>query len=78
MSEDVKRVVIQKLAVVNPNTVKNSGARNVALWNMSEMDRMKQGPKMMAEAAQEAATHNTENAMMPNPEQRPARRSTLV
>lgn len=81
MSDNVKQLVLEKMATSNPNTVNNSGARNIKLWQMQQNDplgHMKNAPKIMAEAAIEDAQYNTENAMIPIPTEKPARRSTLI
>lgn len=62
----------------NPHTVGASGARNIALSNMTELERVEALKTELPTLAQDSAENIQEAAMLPVPEQRPQRRNFKV
>lgn len=62
----------------NPHAVGASGARNIALSNMTEIERMEALKTELPALAQDSSENIQEAAMLPVPEQRPQRRNFKV
>lgn len=80
MSSDVKQLVLQKMAAANPNTISNSGTRNVKLWQMQQHDpvgHMRSAGKIMADAADEDSKYKTDLMSQPDPVLRPGHKKNL-
>ena len=74
----IRELLTEKLAGLNPQAMSASASRNVALSEMTELEKMDAGKNLIEKSVRDSYAANIDNAMMPHSQLRPERRSTAV